>query len=607
MTKSEIRTIKYHFTDIGSITYDLYNISTTIYNYLEDNKIDERLKNISQLGVISRVYQCANHSRWDYINLQLFILHRMRSNEIINTTDVVKINENQCSKIELLQSWILLSNIGHMYGTFSSEMAILELCKSNKKIKNCILRGLPKNNENIKKYFIDNLEENQIFKIFNVLTYYQLERNKKNYNEYIPVFENLLDYYHFDSNYPKKTKEKIEILKKYYKIIRQLAYIYLDTQYSIIPIKIQMSTILFNINQYFSNKSIINENSFKNTLDSLDEYLEKNIYHSPESLNEFAINTKGLINYTNSDPNFKDIINHKKIIELLEKEHENKIKKYYSNDMINFRIDNRIMKSLIKKNRNTLTSSFEKRYNNKTSLLFIIESPAHRDSIMNISFSNKIRFNKKIEIIRFILDNLFNYFDKFPVRYNRYRDKYYSMYNNLKKVLKYTLKIIIKDNIDIKLVENSINSYSDNHFYLNHYKMDYEFIVSKGAKNASKLLDKKTKAIDISKLEDKSRYYELCCMRDALSEIKFRNRFYVSLNNIIIGKNNRNLCELDGIAFGFKNKKICLLIVESKKTKSGGSTKAKKDLREKLKKMNLSYKTDEINKINYGAYVYIEL
>ncbi|WP_269851707.1 hypothetical protein [Methanosarcina horonobensis] len=141
-------TLKYHVPGLGELKSDLYENSSKAYNLLKENGHIDRLKSIDQLGVIRNVYEGAHHSRWEYVMLQLGVLHRL------NTTDFdlgfkpskgtglssnVSIGNNKPTYFEIIQMWILLLNMGHLPGTFSSEKALIKCIKEDSKLqKNCL-------------------------------------------------------------------------------------------------------------------------------------------------------------------------------------------------------------------------------------------------------------------------------------------------------------------------------------------------------------------------------------------------------------------------------------------------------------------------------------
>jgi hypothetical protein len=157
----------YFFPDIGESRYQLVGIAQEIYNFLEMKGIIDRLKNTPQLGVLSNVYSCAHHTRWEYVNLQLYILHIIndtKDNDFITSIEVPLSVEKKHTPLEILQSWILLLNVGHMAGTFSSEMAMMDLCLENKSLRKKVQKGLP-SNYILTDYYNRVLDNYKIFKL----------------------------------------------------------------------------------------------------------------------------------------------------------------------------------------------------------------------------------------------------------------------------------------------------------------------------------------------------------------------------------------------------------------------------------------------------------
>ena len=140
------RIISHELSKFGKISIALHHHSTTFYDLLEQDKIIDYLKTMDHLGFISKSNPGNNHKRFDYVMLQLYILHKLKDGLFrtgLGSNHQIDDN-NQASGIVILQIAVLFSNIGHLKGTLSSEVAFLDLLKSNPSYQEVFLREINK-------------------------------------------------------------------------------------------------------------------------------------------------------------------------------------------------------------------------------------------------------------------------------------------------------------------------------------------------------------------------------------------------------------------------------------------------------------------------------
>jgi hypothetical protein len=106
--------------------------------------------------------------------------------------------------------------------------------------------------------------------------------------------------------------------------------------------------------------------------------------------------------------------------------------------------------------------------------------------------------------------------------------------------------------------------------------------------NSVQLSEKLMKYIEDSHLTSSSRNHELRSLRRALQEICHDGPILVCPNQIkVLDQKRDELTDIDGIGFGYKDKRLYLLIIEAKNQRVGGINDAKKQLlsniNEKLK------------------------
>jgi len=301
MNKETI-TLEYHVPQLGKVTARLYPFAAESYRLLDHYGHIDRMREIDQLGVIRNVYEGAHHSRWEYVMVQLGLIHHLCTpkDEITGvsvtsglglTSNNIEILDQKPSGAEILQIWTLLFNAGHLPGTFATERALLRCCKEDSDLRRTISNGLPKQ-PRIKRYFKDILEEENIYSFPKILTYFHIERYRR-YQSKIPKFVDFLygiiNFYIFES---EKHEEKQNNLKNLFRRIRQMSYLFLDSQYTPVPLDFNLSTIFLNLPDYLTVLFKERDSSIIRTLDSFESFLSINMYHSADSVRAVGAHAK---------------------------------------------------------------------------------------------------------------------------------------------------------------------------------------------------------------------------------------------------------------------------------------------------------------------------
>lgn len=269
--------ISHEISRIGKIDIPLYECSTIFYNFLTEYKIIDYLNYVDHLGYISYSHTGTKHSRWDYVMLQFFLLSKLNNSYfdlgLNSNSKISKNNSKKVSGIEALQIFILFSNIGHIKGTIASESGLFEILLKNKKRRELFLKEINK---------IDLLKNyaNKIFKEFNYYKFNHLIAFNflLNNNVNSDILDIIIDFLENDKS-SEKTQKNIYLFNQ----IRQIAFIYLDSNNSDFPFQIEINKILINIYNY---KTLFNYSSkeYKSFLDAIEKDLTKKLYLSEKSL-----------------------------------------------------------------------------------------------------------------------------------------------------------------------------------------------------------------------------------------------------------------------------------------------------------------------------------
>lgn len=267
--------VRYHLPAIGAIQSELYGTAHDIYNFLVGRKEIERFKELDHLGVIRDVFEGAHHSRWEYIVLIMRLIEVAKKvKELHLTTSTTIMSDGAATpivKAELLKCWALLSNIGHLPGTFACEHALLALVKRNPPLRNEILRRL--SDSSVEKHVRGIFRRESLYRFHHVLAFLKLKRwsSKK-----VP----LVLYTEILKAFCLPPSEEIHRVSLIYNDIRRLAFMILDSHYVASIVEIDLRDIMNdpdNIRPFLLRE----DNPSRKLARDIEEHLFSTIYTAP--------------------------------------------------------------------------------------------------------------------------------------------------------------------------------------------------------------------------------------------------------------------------------------------------------------------------------------
>lgn len=278
--------LEFHIPTLGNIRAYLHKESADLYRFFEEQKEIQRLKEVDHLGVIRFAHESAHHSRWEYIVLLLSLIDRCQDVKDIHLSNSVKLpSGNEVSSgSELLKCWALLTHIGHLKWTFTSERALmLELWKNREKCRD-YLEYFECIDTTLKTWAQRILKNGDIYHFYQAIAVIRLNYFLKSGLNIPPNnWLNLLKTYVLKENQDGRLKG----LYRVYQGIRRAAYLGLDTHYAPALINLNLAQ-LFTDNREMS--AIIYEKSEENgnPLNLLEKYLYERLYLGEFSLKAIA-------------------------------------------------------------------------------------------------------------------------------------------------------------------------------------------------------------------------------------------------------------------------------------------------------------------------------
>jgi hypothetical protein len=592
--------LEYHIPGLGRITATLYPYSSKTYELLSKYNHINRMREIDQLGVIRGVYEGAHHPRWEYVMVQLGLIHRLSTPDETRgikpskgwgLSKEVKFDGKKISGADIIQMWILLLNAGHLPGTFSTEKAILKCIRKDSKIRSTLKRGLP--DSEIRSYLDEILETENIYGFHKILSFFFLERYRRFDSDLIDLLVKVLKFYCFE---PPTYKEKRENLRHVFKRIRQVSYLYLDTRYGPTPFDFDLPTIFMNLPDHLDELLDVNS-PLVESLKSFDDFLAKTVYQSADSLRAHSFHVREVTKIIEDNNGIRS-----KITELRKFLKEEDDKTYFEPHYMNWenapklRLLLKIPPFLVEYSRKILNLDLEERMNEEygTSKCLVAIQPNPRRDLyaISLSFFPKCQETYRMKILgRFIKDVVQIQKDFVKPRLSLLIDKIFD--DSYRNLVIFVLKQISQNGLI---------------FYFQ--RSDY-YISTLGKIGSTTAADRLKRIIkNFPENISKSRLHELATFQKSLQDIQHPSPIILSLNQInVLDNNRRHITDLDGVGLGYKRGQLYLLLAEAKSGRKGRVSSAKKRLSNTIDKLKLktSIKPTIGSLKKYGAYCYIPI
>jgi len=592
-------TLEYHVPQLGKITARLCPHATETYELLDKYGHIDRMRAIDQLGVIRSVYEGVHHSRWEYVMLQLGLVHRLRNDKStkgLGLSSEIKISDKNVSGIDILQMWVLLFNAGHLPGTFATERALLRYCNKHGDLKTTINRGLSGNGQ--REYFSDILKNENIYSFYKILTYFHLERYRRYNPQFIDFLQEVLNFYIFES---EKRPKKVGQLKNLFRRTRRISYLFLDSNYSPVPIDFNLPTIFLNLPEYVTPLFKEYNAPISRTLDSLEDLLSINVYHSADSLRTLGYHTKRIEHMISKKKEEKELIKITGLQRYLMKNYDDfqptyNDWKYALNIHLLFEMPQfHSLTNAFKKNLSyDIEEKWNKKYGTNSCQLALQAAPTSKHIVINLSFYPQSQMQKNVEILGHFLKDLINLNSKIKTekRVKGFGSFIDDMFQRpYKELLLSILKYITDEKLSFEFKEDNLDRMS--------------ILSTKNSKTAAEKIEK----ILGAECVPNARSHELKILQKSLSKLHHRSGLLLSVQSILVYDHDRNhLTDIDGFGLGFKNGNIGVLLAEAKNQSRRSFSKSKKQLKKTLEKLN--FKTGEspdIVQVSKGAYCYLTI
>lgn len=286
------REIEYNLPGYGFANCLLFGEAVDLMDVLTKRGLIEKTKNVCQLGTMRFVYPGAHHTRYEYIFTQLMLISNIvatkgvRRNVELSLSSALGEYETFGYKISggaLLQCLAMLSNIGHMYDTFTASRVLLRQLQESKengtKFYQIYRRNLPKEAQGSFDYF---LEKQNYYKLHFFHAIHLMKgigntpANEKLSQLGTHVLAQLLD----ENLISNEATRRIFAL---YKKVRKIAYLSVDMIYTPASFGANLNQMIYSISSAVDD--LINDDSaICQSICQLENIIHKQIYDSAKCI-----------------------------------------------------------------------------------------------------------------------------------------------------------------------------------------------------------------------------------------------------------------------------------------------------------------------------------
>jgi hypothetical protein len=286
---TQFQTIEYAYPDLGPVEVKLQKESAEIYKFIKkQTEGTEFFERLDQLGALRFVHKSAHHSRWEHMVLQMYLAQQLKANYAFGFSTSVRLTTQLfvSSLEELLKSWVLLNNYGHLLDTFEAERVWLELILENPELRQVLISSMP--DDLSKKLATRVLKDEDIFNFHHLITLALLRRwnekkSKSNtpFVSWIEMIKTLLK----DATGISKPKEgsKLNRALSVYNKLRRFTYVLLDINSTTLFLRIEANNLLRNI---LENPDVVlydPESDINKTLEDMEHLLFSQLYANQQA------------------------------------------------------------------------------------------------------------------------------------------------------------------------------------------------------------------------------------------------------------------------------------------------------------------------------------
>lgn len=284
----------YHFPRHGVLHTRICPYTRSLMSRLEEQNLVSRMRYTNQLGNLRYFYPGAHHTRYEYMMLQWHLLDRMAD---LKAADAGALGlrsrmaempalpgQAWPTGVDVLQTVVLLANVGHLPETVAAERAVLELVVTDSAIRQVWQDAL----KDAAGPWLQTLQTFDVYRVHFFLIWLWLVRELNRDGERgviryaLAVLERCL------GDEPDSLWTRLLALHRH---IRRISYLTLDTLYTPAPFTLELPTILADFAQHYD-AYVLGEGAFQAALTQLNVVMRDLVYQSPDALISMAETTR---------------------------------------------------------------------------------------------------------------------------------------------------------------------------------------------------------------------------------------------------------------------------------------------------------------------------
>jgi len=283
MVKEETVRITSTLPIVGKVSVNFYDTSATVIKFYEKINELQRQKETKHLGLISKIFEGASHSRYEYVMLQSCLselLDNIYKGSATAAQGSIKIDGADYTGNGVLKSWFLLSNLGHTKNTIGDEKSLMIFSLKQPGFRSCLLN--PIKDTLLREWANKTIDEFNYIDFHHIIAirriYKEQPRNTKNQCLLVKLYKILLlDINNLDIEI---NKLKLEQLRRIFRTIRALSIAAIDGHHSHSPVNVDITSIILSLESVehtYTGKFLFD--SITPVLSCLHEdiYLDKNV------------------------------------------------------------------------------------------------------------------------------------------------------------------------------------------------------------------------------------------------------------------------------------------------------------------------------------------
>lgn len=286
---TQVETIEYEYPDLGAVEIKLHRESAEVYRFLKKQTEGiEYFERLDQLGALRAVHKSSHHSRWEYMVLQMHLIQQLKDFPAFGFPTSVPLTRKHIvsSMEELLKSWVLLNNYGHLLDTFEAERVWIELMLSEPKLYEAFIGCML--DDTSRKFALRILRGEDLYRFHHLIALVLLSRlSEKGSKSKIPfdLWIEMIKVLLRDTMESTKPKEgsKLDRALQIFNTLRRVSYALLDINRSTLFLRIDSNNLLRNMLKKSDIILYEPESDVSQTIEDIERLLFSEVYASRQA------------------------------------------------------------------------------------------------------------------------------------------------------------------------------------------------------------------------------------------------------------------------------------------------------------------------------------